>query len=156
MSTPNPKNNLQRHQARCCAVQALYQWHFTRQLPKEIIQQFAEEGLLTQVDRNYFAKAVETTIAEQAVIDEYLAKQADRDIKQLNPVELAILRLAIYELIHCPEVPYRVVVNEALEITKSYGATQGHKYVNAVLDRVSQELRTHEKIKKPEVKKEGG
>ncbi len=81
------------------------------------------------------------TITEQTAIDQKFIPHLDRDIAVLTPVELAVLRLATYELVYCPEVPYKVVINEALEIAKDYGADQSYKYVNAILDVLAAKLR---------------
>lgn len=130
-----------KHYSRCCAVQALYQWHHTQHSSAEIIEQFIAEQHLKQADRKYFKKLVMGILAEQAALDALLIPHLDRDISTLTPVELAILRLAAFELLHCPEVPYKVVINEALEIAKDYGADQSYKYVNAIVDVLARQIR---------------
>lgn len=134
-----PKHS--KHYSRCCAVQALYQWHHTQDNPAEIIEQFIAEQHLQKADRKYFKKLVAGIIGQQAELDEIFTPHLDREVSALTPVELAILRLAVFELKHCPEVPYKVVINEALEIAKDYGADQSYKYVNAILDAVANQLR---------------
>lgn len=133
-----------RHNARRCALQGLYQWYFGEVQPDELIDQFLEEnGLndLTDVDLIYFKDLVIGTIQHVAFIDELMISHLDRKISSLNPVELSALRLAIYELLHRKDVPYKVVINEALELVKEFGAEEGHRYVNAILDVLVPELR---------------
>lgn len=131
------KTRHSKHYSRACAVQALYQWQHTQHSAEEIIAQFIEEKHLQQADRKYFKKIVTGVIAEHAALDTLLMPHLDRDISALTPVELAILRVAAFEFTHCPDVPYKVVINEALEVAKDYGADQSHKYVNAILDAVA-------------------
>lgn len=140
----NPKTNLRRHLARRCAVQALYQWQHTHQLASEIIQQFTEDDLLQRADYQYFAVLVNGTIENSTGIDDLLREYIDRSIDKLNPVELAIMRTAIFELQQCLHVPYKVVLNEALVVAKEFGADQGHKYVNAILHQLVPKLRAAE------------
>lgn len=143
MTTLYRKMNL-RHNARRCALQGLYQWYFGEVQPDELIDQFLEEnGLndLTDVDLIYFKDLVIGTIQHVAFIDELMISHLDRKISSLNPVELSALRLAIYELLHRKDVPYKVVINEALELVKEFGAEEGHRYVNAILDVLVPELR---------------
>jgi N utilization substance protein B len=133
-----------KHYSRCCAVQALYQWHHTGHDAAEIIEQFIEEKHLQQADKKYFKKLVISVIEAQPQLDLLFQPFLDRALSDLNPVELAILRLAAFELAHCPELPYKVIINEALEIAKDYGAEQSYKYVNAILDALAPKLRPHE------------
>ena len=135
-----------KHYSRCCAVQALYQWQHTQDGAADIIAQFVGDGHLKLADRKYFKKLVTGIIAEQMALDELLAPHLDREISTLTPVELAILRLAAFELVHCPELPYKVVINEALEIAKDYGADQSYKYVNAILDALASQTRRLENV----------
>ncbi|WP_423062733.1 transcription antitermination factor NusB [Candidiatus Paracoxiella cheracis] len=134
--------NLSRHNARRYAVQALYQWYFNETNPEEIIRQFTEEADHHEVDMVYFKDLVTGTIQHIAMIDELMITRLDRGIKNLNPVELSILRLAVYELVHCKDIPYKVVINEALELTKEFGAKEGYKYVNGVLDAIAPKIRS--------------
>ena len=103
---------------------------------------------MQQADRKYFKKCLLGVIAEQPALDALITPHLDREFSALTPVELAVLRLSAYELTHCPEVPYKVVINEALEIAKDYGADQSYKYVNAILDAVASQVRPVELIKK--------
>jgi transcription antitermination protein NusB len=133
-----------KHYSRSAAVQALYQWHHTQHDSADIIEQFTADEHLQYADRKYFKRLLTGVIQEQAALDALLLPTLDRDLSALTPVELSILRLAVYELAHCLDVPYKVVINEALEIAKDYGADQSHKYINAVLDALAPQLRVQE------------
>jgi transcription antitermination protein NusB len=133
-----------RHKARRSAVQALYQWQLTRQPPAEIERDFLADPSLKDADLDYFHHLVREIPAHVPELDEQLAPHIDRGIAEIDPVERAILRLGAFELGFHPEIPYRVVLNEAIELAKTFGAEQGHKYVNAVLDRVALVLRAQE------------
>jgi N utilization substance protein B len=140
------KNNKpsKRHNARCKAMQALYQWEYTHQEPAEILAQFLLELNEEEAESAYFTGLVQGTIADIENVDAVMQSSLDRPLSELNPVERAILRAAIYELIHKLDVPYRVVINEALEIGKKFGSDQGHKFVNGVLDALAAKLRATE------------
>lgn len=140
------KNNKapRRHAARCKVMQALYQWDHTGQESAEILLQFLEELDDDQVELGYFTDLAKGVIEAIPDIDELMSSYLDRPITELNPVERAILRLSIYELKHRLDIPYRVVINEALEIGKKYGSDQGHKYINGVLDKLAPRLRPTE------------
>lgn len=133
--------NVTRHNARRYAIQALYQWFFNETRSEELIRQFTDEAEHHDVDMVYFKELVTGTVQHIAIIDELMRTHLDRQLKTLNPVELSVLRLAIYELLHCKDIPYKVIINEALELTKEFGAQEGHKYVNAVLDAIAPEIR---------------
>lgn len=134
----------ERHNARCYALQALYQWHFTQENGQVMIHQFMEDGGLMDTDQEYFERLLLGAIQHINELDEIMSAHLDRRISALNPVELAIMRLAIYEMAHCIETPYKVVIDEALELAKEYGAVDGYKYVNAILDAVAKKLRSRE------------
>jgi N utilization substance protein B len=133
-----------RHKARCSAVQALYQWQITRQPPGEIESHFLADNKLDDVDLEYFRHLVREIPLHREALDDRLSPHVDRSIMEIDPVERAILRLGAFELEFHPEIPYRVILNEAVELAKIYGAEHGHKYVNAVLDRVALTLRSDE------------
>jgi N utilization substance protein B len=130
--------------ARQRAMQALYQWQMTGQSPVEIDRQFMEEQDMKKVDINYFQELLNTIPQQLEELDSYAAKVLDRGIEQVDPIERAILRIGIYELKHRIDIPYRVVINEAVELAKIYGAEQGHRYINGILDKVAQQLRAIE------------
>lgn len=141
-STPvtQPKSS-KRHLARCRAMQAIYQWQHTQQSRTDLIQQFLEEQEMNHAEIDYFQTLIAGVLEHIVEIDEIMCSRLDRTISALNPVELAILRIAIYELKFHLEIPYRVIINEALEITKRYGSVDGFKYVNAILDALVPSLR---------------
>ena len=125
-------------------MQALYQWQLTAQDATEIERQFSESDELDGSDREYFGELLQQCIARHATLDASIAEHADRPIEQLDPVEHAILLVGMYELQERLDVPYRVVINEGVELSKRFGATDGHRYVNAVLDRAARALRAAE------------
>lgn len=131
--------------ARKLAMQALYQWQLTQQSAAEIKQQFFESEESAGVDREYFEELVGGCIARHEELEATLQPFLDRPLDQLDPVEAAILMIGMYELQQRIDVPYRVVINEAVDLCKRFGATEAHKYINAVLDRAARELRAAER-----------
>jgi N utilization substance protein B len=130
--------------ARRLAMQALYQWQLTGQEPAQIIAQFQEEQDMERADVAYFQELLQQIPARLETIDDSFASFLDRPLQQVDPVELAILRIGAYELAWRRDVPYRVVINEAVEIAKKFGAEQGHRFVNGVLDKAAHRLRAAE------------
>ena len=133
-----------RSRARQRAVQALYQWQMTAQNLGEIEAQFIADREMGKADLEFFHELLHQVPAQLDVLDAELAGLADRPVEQIDPVERAILRMGTYELMHRLETPYRVVINEAVELAKIFGAEQGHKYVNGVLDQVARQVRAVE------------
>ncbi|MFQ5994022.1 MAG: transcription antitermination factor NusB [Acidiferrobacterales bacterium] len=133
-----------RHKARQAAVQALYQWQLTQQPPGEIEDHFSLDHELSDVDLEYFHQLVSEVPLHKHELDDHLIPHLDRDLDEIDPVERAILRIGAYELEFRQEIPYKVVINEAVELAKTFGAEHGHRYVNAVLDKVAFDLRTAE------------
>jgi N utilization substance protein B len=133
-----------RHLARKRAVQALYMWQMTGEDVSTIEQQFLLEQDMKNVDLKYFKELLHKVPAHVQELDDHIAPLLDRPFNELDPVECAIMRLGAYELQHRPDIPYKVVINEAVELTKIYGAEEGHKYVNSILDRVAKKLRSIE------------
>ncbi len=131
--------------ARRLAVQALYQWQLAGQEVGDIVAQFCEVQQPAEAQREYFDELLRGVLKRLDELDGLLAPLLARPLEQVDPVERAILRVAAYELAHRPEVPYRVVINEGVELAKRFGAEQGHRFVNGVLDRLAQELRAVEK-----------
>lgn len=123
-----------RRLARRCAVQALYQWDMTGR-PAAIKEDFIDNPALTGAYRDYFDLLLEAVPAKQAELDALLAPLLDRAIDKVDCLERAILRLALYELIHQPDMPPKVVLNEAIELAREFGAEHSYRYVNGVLDR---------------------
>jgi transcription antitermination protein NusB len=135
------KKTNSRHKARELALQAIFQWQFTQDAITEIASQFHEDNDMSKVDVDYFAELLHGVPKNIEQIDELVKKVIDRPLLEINPVELAVLRIAIYELLYRQDVPYKVIINEALQVTKTFGATEGFKYVNGILDTLAKELR---------------
>jgi N utilization substance protein B len=135
---------LPRTHARRAAVQALYQALVNGQSLAKDELAFVTAENSEKLDQKYFTALVEGVSKEMDTLDEELAFAVDRSLSSVDPVESSILRLAVYEFMHRPEIPYRVVVNEAVELAKSMGGEQGHKYVNGVLDKMGSKLRSAE------------
>lgn len=130
--------------ARKFAMQALYQWQLTGYGPAKLRDQFATEEGFDGADREYFGELLEGIISTIDELDQSLTGLADRPLAQLDPVEHAILLIGVFELGQRADVPYRVIINEGVELAKRFGATEAHKYVNAVLDRAAGTLRAAE------------
>jgi transcription antitermination protein NusB len=133
-----------RTNARRNAVQAIYQWQMTGQNLGTIEQQFLEEERLKNAQRSYFTELFYGVPKNLDSIDAVLAEFVDRPVEKIDPVERAILRIAVYELLHRLDVPSRVVLNEAINLAKRFGAEASHKYINGILDKVAQKLRPKE------------
>ncbi|HDP89261.1 MAG TPA: transcription antitermination factor NusB [Thioalkalivibrio sp.] len=134
-----------RRKSRRLAMQALYQWQLTDQHPKDILAQFQADDEMASADPDYFRELLLEVTERHAALDARVEPFIDRkSMAEVDPVERAILRIAVYELEHRLDVPYRVVVNEAIELTKKFGAEQAHRFVNGVLDKLAQELRKAE------------
>jgi N utilization substance protein B len=130
--------------ARRLAVQALYQLQINPRSWQDTHQQFAEDPEAERVDREYFRELISAIAPNTEALDARLAGLSEIPPAELDPIEHAILWLGLHELESHPELPYRVALDEAVQLTKQFGATDGHKYVNAVLDRAAKELRADE------------
>jgi N utilization substance protein B len=130
--------------SRKLAMQALYQWQLTGQTAAELRNQYATEEGYGDADAEYFRELLNGITDGAAALDASLATFIDRPVEQLDPVERAVLLIGLYELGQRLDVPYRVVINEGVELAKRFGATDGHKFVNAVLDRAARSLRVAE------------
>ena len=125
-------------------MQALYQWQMTADDIDGIEQQFIQENDMKSVDQAYFSELLLGVLTELTAIDAALEKHMQRKINDVDPVERAILRIGTYEFIKRLDVPYRVVLNEAVILSKKFCAEKSHTFVNAVLDRVARDTRIHE------------
>ena len=133
-----------RHYARRCAMQALYQHKLTSTPWFDLVEQFlTTNNTPPRTDVDYFANLVQGLLTHLDEIDQQIKPFLDRDIQDLNPIELVILRLAFFELLYETDVPQKVVINEAIELAKSFGSTKGYQYVNAVLDGFVKKNVTH-------------
>ena len=135
----------ERRRAREFALQGLYQWQVARAEPAAITRQLAESKGYDKIDAEYFRVLLEGSISAAPELERTIAPHLDREFSRLSPVERGILLLAGYELAHRPEVPYRAVINEAVELAKEFGGTDGHKFVNGVLDKLAAQLRVAER-----------
>jgi N utilization substance protein B len=126
--------------SRKLAMQALYQWQLTGQSAAELRNQFAADEGFADADAQYFGELLDGVTGDAATLDAELGGLIDRPVAQLDPVERAVLLIGLFELGRRLDVPFRVVINEGVELAKRFGATEGHKFVNAVLDRAA---RTH-------------
>lgn len=133
-----------RGRSRVLAVQALYQMQITGHDLRELRSQFTDRPEYERVDQDYFDDALKTICENREEIELGIAEFADRPVEQLDPVERGILLLGYYELQSVLNVPYRVVINEAVNLAKRMGAEDGYKFINALLDRASKKLRPAE------------
>jgi N utilization substance protein B len=133
-----------RRRARRRALQAIYQWQMTGQDPAEILKQFLEIQDMTGVDTEHFERLLRGVCSHAPDLDESLQPYLDRPVEQLDVMERVVLRIGAFELLHCPELPYRVVLDECVDLSLRFGSEQGHAYVNAVLDKAAAGWREHE------------
>ncbi len=137
-----------RHRAREFAVQAVYQWLLNQQSLAQLAQQLREREVHADLDEEWCLGLIQGVIDNLAALDAHIARYVDRPVHALSPVEHAVLLLGTEELLKHPEVPYRVVINEAVELTKTFGGVDGHKYVNGVMDKLAAEIRGAEMTKR--------
>jgi len=137
-----------RRRARQALVQALYQWQMTGQEVDEIDAQFSEEHQGSKTDIPYFRELLQQVIYQVVALDDMISPFIDRDILTLDPVERAILRLGCYELSQRLDLPYRVVINESIDLAKRFGADQSHRYINGVMDKLARKYRQAEVLNK--------
>ena len=133
----------QRRKARTLIVQALYQWYISKSDPLEIEAQFHEQNG-GKIDWEYFSEVFLEIPKQQEALDKHISPLLDRELNSLDPVERALLYLGTFELANRIDIPYRVVINECVELAKTFGATDGHKYINGVLDKLAKSLRSVE------------
>ena len=137
-------NKGSRHKARRAAVQALYHWHLTQQAPGDIEDHFILDHEMNGIDVEYFHHLIREIPRHIHELDDHISPHLDRKLNDVDPVELACLRIGTYEFEVHPEIPYKVILNESVELAKTFGAEHGHKYVNAILDKVAAGLRATE------------
>jgi N utilization substance protein B len=133
-----------RSRARRRALQAVYAWQMSGQAIAQVIEQFRDEQDMEIADLEYFEDLVRGIETHREQLDTELRKFLDREIAQVDPIERGVLRIAAYELLHRPDIPYRVVINEAIETTKRFGADHGHTFINGVLDKAAASWRATE------------
>ena len=133
-----------RTRARRLALQGLYEWQVSNNKPAEIETQYLIEKETGNVDVGYFRELIRKIPLHCDELDSHIAPLISRPLNEVDLVELAVLRLGTYELVFHPEIPYRVVINEAVELAKMFGADQGHRFVNGIMDRLAASLRSLE------------
>ena len=142
MSSSNPFEP--RRRARRRALQAIYQWQLNNDTPAVIIAQFTEEQNFDGVDEEYFKALVTEIVSHKEAIDELIVPALERVDASLDQMERAVLRLGVNELMNHPEVPYRVIIDEAIELSHRFGSENAHTFINGVMDRVANVLRATE------------
>lgn len=126
----------ERRKARRLATQAIYSWQLSGNNIADVEHEFLTEQNINGVDVSYFRELFSGTATKQSQLDEILTPYLERPMDEIDPIEKAVLRLAAYELTFRKDVPYKVVINEAIELAKSFGAEEGHKFVNGILDKL--------------------
>ena len=146
MTTEKKVPTVHRTRARHRILQALYQWELTQHDLHDIEKHFHEDQDMRRVDIEYFKELLHEIPKQKETIDAKLEPLLDRPIDQLDPIEINILRIAAYELIKRIDIPYKAIINEAVELAKAFGAEDSHKYINGVVDRIADrvELRVKE------------
>jgi N utilization substance protein B len=139
-----PAQKSSRRRAREIALQGLYEWLISGAEVAVIDAHMREQEGFDKCDSAHFDALLHGCIAEAAAIDAVLARHVDRKTTELSPIEHGVLMIGAYELSHCLDIPYKVAINEAVELAKSFGGTDGHKYVNGVLDKAATDLRAAE------------
>ena len=132
-----------RKNARKQLIQSLYEWHMSQNDITDIMA-FTLTRRKDKIDHEYYQELLSKIVAEVDIIDELISPFTSRNINEVDPIELAILRLSCFELLHRLDLPYKVVINEALDNAKLFGATESHKFVNGVLDKLASKLRSLE------------
>jgi len=133
-----------RHRARELALQGIYQWRITAGDEAQIEKQIHAEKNLGRYDKELFSKLLRGALGQHAELEALIAPHLDRPLAELSPVEFAVLLLGAFELAQHMEAPYKVIINEAVELAKTFGGTDGHKFVNGVLDKLAPQLRALE------------
>ena len=140
ISKPKKMSPSARRKARKFAVQALYQWQLAGASLMDIELEFREDNDMKSVDVDYFCELLHGVPKQVSRLDECITPLLDRPIEELTSIELAVLRLSTYELLERPDVPFKVVINEGVDLAKTFGATDGHKYVNGILDGLARQI----------------
>lgn len=133
-----------RHRSRELALQGLYQWAVAGGEPDAIKKQLYDTKEFLKTDQEYFSDLIQGTLTNLTELEKLIQPFLDRPFKELSPIEGSILLLSTHEFANHPEAPYRTIINEAVELAKTYGGTDGHKYVNGVLDKLATQLRAEE------------
>ncbi len=138
---PAPKFKNRRRSARELALQGIYQWRLTASEAGFIEAQLRSASFFARVDAVFFSDLLQGVIKHADELEQKIAPCLDRTFQELSPIELSILLLSTYELIYHPNIPYRPIINESIELAKTFGGTDGHKYINGVMDKLATQLR---------------
>jgi transcription antitermination protein NusB len=144
---PKKVSTSQRKRARKMVLQALYQWQLGQANLSQIEAEFRTDNDFSKIDEAYFVEVFRAIPKNLSELDKQFDVLLDRPVGEVDPIEICLLRMGTYELMHRIDVPYRVVINEAVELAKQFGGTDGHKYVNSVLDKLGPRLRAAENRK---------
>ena len=134
----------QRRRSREFALQGIYQWQYTGAKASQVLKNLSELDGFAQADAEFLSAELAGAIAEAESLRAHIEPLADRKWEEISPVEKGILLIGAWEMVHQPEIPYRVTINEAIELGKRFGGTDGHKYVNGVLDKLAASVRPEE------------
>ncbi|MCS3902307.1 N utilization substance protein B [Methylohalomonas lacus] len=138
---PAPFSRRARERARRTALQALYEVRLSAKSVAEILNRYVDDPALKRADKNYFRTLVKGACEQHSELDEQIEPLLDRPLKEIDPVEQAILHIAVYELLYETDMPPRAIINEAVELAKMFGAEESHKYINSVLDKAARRIR---------------
>lgn len=133
--------NHARQCSRRLALQALYQYQFTQDSPEELIEQYQNDEYWPKSDHEFFRIIVNGCIREAAQLDIHINNSSEYTTEQIDPIELAALRIATYELLFCKDVPGKVIISEAIRLSKKFGSNEGYTLVNVILDKIHQQIR---------------
>ncbi len=133
-----------RTRARRLALQGLYEWQMSKNKPQDIAAQYLLEKETANIDVAYFREILTQLPLHLDELEEEIHPLLSRPMEEIDPVERAVLWLGTYELVHHPEIPYRVIINEAVELVKMFGAEQGHRFINGVMDKIAAKVRAVE------------
>ncbi len=139
------------HKRQCSrrlALQAMYQWHLTEEDADTLVIQYKEDEFWPKSDHEYFAQLVAGSIKQCDVIDENINNTSEYTVDQIDPIELAALRVATYELINCVQIPEKVIISEAIRLCKKFGSDEGFKLVNVILDKLMGKFNRKKMLKK--------
>ena len=133
-----------RRKSREFALQGLYQWQLGGGTPAQVLKNLSELDGFTKADQEFLKTELKGAIGKAEQLRAHLQPLVDRKWEEVSPVERSILLIGAWELVHCPEIPYRATINEAIELGKRFGGTEGYKYVNGVLDKLAKRVRSEE------------
>ena len=131
------------HKRQCSrrlALQAMYQWQFTHEQASHLAAQYCQDDYWPKADPDYFAELINGCISQRSSLDQHIESASDYQTGNIDPVELAALRIAVYELVNCLYIPEKVIITEAIRLCKKFGSDEGFRLVNAILDKCARQL----------------